>query len=142
MHSLEAQEVAPAARCAFWIGHNLLFRGERGRASGWFSRGRRLLEAVEEDCVERGYLMIPVWLEQIAGRLRGRPMPPRPRPPSSESGSAIATSPAELVISEHTVARHLQNIFAKLGVSSRTAASAFAFEHDLGGRGQFSPRRR
>jgi DNA-binding NarL/FixJ family response regulator len=64
---LEGQDVAPAARCAFWIGHNLLFRGERGRANGWFSRGRRLLETVAEDCVERGYLLIPVWLEQMGG---------------------------------------------------------------------------
>ena len=38
---------------------------------------------------------------------------------------------AVLVISEHTVARHVQNILAKLGVTSRTAASAFAFQHDL-----------
>jgi DNA-binding NarL/FixJ family response regulator len=38
---------------------------------------------------------------------------------------------ASLVISEHTVARHVQNIFAKLGLSSRAGATAFAFEHDL-----------
>ena len=47
---------------------------------------------------------------------------------SGRTNRAIAV---ELVLSEHTVARHVQNIFTKLGVSSRTAATAFAFEHDL-----------
>ena len=36
-----------------------------------------------------------------------------------------------LGISEKTVARHLSNIFTKLGLSSRAAATAYAFQHDL-----------
>jgi DNA-binding CsgD family transcriptional regulator len=38
---------------------------------------------------------------------------------------------AELVVSEKTVARHLANVFTKLGVSTRTAAAAYAFEHGI-----------
>ena len=37
----------------------------------------------------------------------------------------------ELFLSEKTVARHVSNIFMKLGVSSRAAATAYAYEHDL-----------
>jgi ATP/maltotriose-dependent transcriptional regulator MalT len=36
-----------------------------------------------------------------------------------------------LFLSEHTVRRHLQNVFGRLGVSSRAAAVAFAVQHDL-----------
>jgi len=38
---------------------------------------------------------------------------------------------AALIISQHTVGRHLENIFTKLGVSGRAAATAYAYEHNL-----------
>jgi DNA-binding NarL/FixJ family response regulator len=36
-----------------------------------------------------------------------------------------------LVISQHTVGRHVESIFAKLGVTSRAAATAYAYQHGL-----------
>ena len=38
---------------------------------------------------------------------------------------------AVLFLSDKTIARHLSNIFTKIGVSTRSAATAFAFEHEL-----------
>jgi ATP/maltotriose-dependent transcriptional regulator MalT len=47
------------------------------------------------------------------------------------AGKTNRTIAADLFLSEKTVARHVSNIFGKLGVSSRAAATAHAYEHDL-----------
>lgn len=47
---------------------------------------------------------------------------------TGKTNRAIAEA---LFISEKTVARHVSNIFTKLGLSSRAAATAYAYEHDL-----------
>jgi DNA-binding NarL/FixJ family response regulator len=47
---------------------------------------------------------------------------------AGRTNKAIA---AELVLSERTVDRHVSNIFTKLGLSSRAAATAYAYEHRL-----------
>ncbi|MDQ3985439.1 MAG: LuxR C-terminal-related transcriptional regulator [Actinomycetota bacterium] len=47
---------------------------------------------------------------------------------TGKTNRAIAT---ELVISEKTVASHVSHIFTKLDLTSRAAATAYAYEHDL-----------
>jgi DNA-binding NarL/FixJ family response regulator len=47
---------------------------------------------------------------------------------AGRSNRAVA---AELVLSEKTVARHVSNILTKLGLPSRSAATAYAYEHGL-----------
>ena len=46
---------------------------------------------------------------------------------------------ARLVISEKTVARHLANVYTKLGVNSRTAAAAWAYQKGLVGAPTYRP---
>ena len=63
---LHAADVPRAARCAFWLGFHLLHRGEVARGGGWLARARRLLDDGELDCVEQGYLLLPVALRSLA----------------------------------------------------------------------------
>lgn len=63
---LDAGEAMPAVRSAFWIWVNLALQGQMGRATGWLSRAQRLVAREERDCVERGYLLIPIMLRHEA----------------------------------------------------------------------------
>ncbi len=55
-----AGDALRAARCAFWVGVRLQLRGDAAQATGWFGRAQRLLEKSPADCVEQGYLLLPV----------------------------------------------------------------------------------
>jgi DNA-binding CsgD family transcriptional regulator len=63
---LRRGEVARAVRCAFHLVMILLSRGEMARGAGWLARARRLLDEAGLDCVEGGYLLVPVALQSMA----------------------------------------------------------------------------
>ena len=65
---------------------------------------------------------------KAAGRLTAREVQVLRLVAAGKTNRSIAT---DLFLSEKTVARHLSNIFTKLGLSSRAAATAYAYEHDL-----------
>jgi DNA-binding NarL/FixJ family response regulator len=75
-------------------------------------------------------------LRRLAGSPHPRPddgLSPREREvlaflATGKTNRAIA---AELFLSEKTIARHVSNIFAKLALSSRAEATAYAFRHGL-----------
>jgi DNA-binding CsgD family transcriptional regulator/tetratricopeptide (TPR) repeat protein len=54
-----------AARAALWLATNLASRGKLPQASGWVEVSERLLQSAPEDCVERGYLLMPRMLRHV-----------------------------------------------------------------------------
>jgi DNA-binding CsgD family transcriptional regulator len=75
-------------------------------------------------------------LERLA-RLAGSPRPDGVSRRESEVLALVAAGKtnraiaSELFISEKTVARHVSNIFTKLGLASRAEATAYAYQHGL-----------
>jgi DNA-binding CsgD family transcriptional regulator/Tfp pilus assembly protein PilF len=90
--------------------------------------------------------------DDLSDRFRQRALRPASEPPASVPSASFpagltarevevlrlvargltdAEVAERLFISYRTVGRHLQSIYNKLAVNSRTAATAFAFEHDL-----------
>ena len=49
-----------AARCAGWIVFVLMNTGEFARGGGWLARAHRLIDDGQDDCAERGHLLVPV----------------------------------------------------------------------------------
>jgi DNA-binding CsgD family transcriptional regulator len=60
-------DVESAARCAGWMGMQLMFFGERARAGGWFARGQRLVDEMAEPGAVQGLLFLPEGLGKLYG---------------------------------------------------------------------------
>ena len=58
-------EVLGAVRSCFWLAMALLEGGEIAVAGGWLARAQGLLDDLEEDVVERGYVLVPQMLRHI-----------------------------------------------------------------------------
>ncbi len=96
------------------------------------------LDAARAVFVELGAVPDVLRVDELVRRSRGdvaTPLTPREVEvvrlvAEGKTNRAIA---GELYLSEKTVDRHLSNVFAKLGIASRAAATAYAYEHALVG---------
>jgi DNA-binding CsgD family transcriptional regulator len=94
------------------------------------------LDAAREEFERLGAAPALAWLQEVA---EPRPCDPAPGLTGREvevlrllaTGRTNRAIAEELGISEKTVARHISNIFTKLDLSSRAAATAYAYEHAL-----------
>jgi DNA-binding NarL/FixJ family response regulator len=111
-----------------------LLLAEAYRALGDADAATRELDAAEAAFERLGATLDAAGIAALRGRpalpggLTGREAEVLALVAAGRSNREIAEA---LVLSPKTVARHLSNIFAKLGVTSRTQAAAYAYEHGL-----------
>jgi DNA-binding CsgD family transcriptional regulator len=120
-----------AARCRVLIGSACRALGDEPSALMDF-------EAAHAEFLDLGAAPAAAWaasLMRTDAAANAGPLTPR----ESEvlrlvaSGAGNRAIAGELYLSEKTVARHISNIFLKLGLSSRAAATRYAYEHGLAG---------
>lgn len=125
-----------AARASLLLGLGYVSLGDRTSAGLEFDNARLAFDALGarpdldrlRSLQERSGLAAPPSQRIAQSELSTRELEVLAQVASGLTNREIA---AALTISQHTVGRHLENIFAKLGVSGRATATAYAYEHDL-----------
>jgi ATP/maltotriose-dependent transcriptional regulator MalT len=117
------------ARCRVLVGRACRDLGDEDAAATEFALAREVFVAL-------GALPSLVELDQLAGAKATRDQGPLTAREAEvlrlvASGLTNKAIAAELYLSEKTVARHDSNIFTRLEVPSRAAATAYAYEHHL-----------
>ena len=120
-----------AARCRVLI-------GTASRALSDEASAVMDFDAAHTDFLELGAAPAAAWAASLMHPRSGPDAGPLTRRESEvlrlvASGAGNRAIAAELYLSEKTVARHLSNIYLKLGLSSRAAATSYAYEHGLVG---------
>ena len=118
-----------AARARLLIGLACRELGDEDAAAMELDAARTVLHrlgaAPDRERLDR---LAPTGAPAGTGRLTGRELEVLRLVAAGETNHAIATT---LHLAEKTVHRHVSNIYTKLGVSSRAAATAYAYRHHL-----------
>jgi DNA-binding NarL/FixJ family response regulator len=141
----EALLLADACRAPWERALTLLARAELAVAQGDHAAATSLLEAVRAICIPLDAHPALAQAERLAARLTtgtaplrsGAPLPAGLSAREAEvlrlvaAGLGNAAIAERLFLSPSTVKVHVGNIFAKLGVTNRAAATRFAVDHGL-----------
>ncbi len=118
-----------AAQAALQVGRGCLALGDARSASLEFANAEELFSSLgAQPDAERARALGGMETEEGTGGLSGRELEVLAEVAAGKTNREVAEA---LWISQHTVGRHLDNIFAKLGVSSRAAATATAYRRGL-----------